>query len=391
MMSPGQQQKIKVAIWDAPTRVFHWLFALSFTIGMLTQGDSRYLDIHVYAGYLFLGLLIFRLVWGFIGSYYARFSSFRYKLENVVNYLKVLFTEKKEIYIGHNPAGSWSIFSLLLMSFLISTTGLMVLSGEEGHGLLVGMVSFEVGVLSHSLHEIISWSMLGLVVIHVFGVVVESSLKNENLLIAMINGYKKTSEVVKQVKFRTTLGVSMCLVVLGFTFYSFEGYVNATEFKPYRPFQGPELTQSKTWNDACGECHMPYHPSLLPAKIWVEMFAQQKNHFDEEFEYSLEKIQQLEEYAVRNSAEKLQTEAARFIATTTPDDFSSLRITDTPYWKAEHESIPATVWKTRKVNGFSQCEACHLDAIQGTFEDGAMDIPELREKSTALNLANFAN
>lgn len=389
MINAKQTKQHKVAIWDAPTRVFHWLFALSFTIGMITQGDSRYLDVHVYAGYLFLGLLVFRLIWGVVGSYYSRFSSFSYSLKNVVTYLKCLFNDKKESYVGHNPAGSWAIFSLLLISFLISMTGLLVFAGEEGHGPLVGMVSFEVGVLSHSLHEILSWSMLGLVVIHVFGVVIESSLHKENLLLAMINGYKKTTKMVRQVKFRTSLGVSMFILAAGFTVYSFEGYVTATDLKPYTPYQGPQLVQSNTWNEACGDCHMPYHPSLLPAKSWVEMFAQQQNHFDEDLDYSIEEVQLFEEFAVQNSAEKMETEAARFIASTTPDDFSSLRITDTPYWKEEHDNIPASVWKARKVNGFSQCEACHRDALEGTFEDGAMDFPGFREKSESLNLAKL--
>lgn len=379
----------KVAIWDAPTRVFHWLFALSFTIGMITEGDSRYLDVHVYAGYLFLGLLIFRLVWGFIGSYYSRFSSFSYSWENVVVYLKGLLQDKKERYIGHNPAGSWAIFSLLLISFLIAITGLIVFAGEEGHGLLVGMVPFEIGVLSHGVHKVLAWSMLVLVSIHIFGVIVESSVHKENLLIAMINGYKKTSRITRQVKFRTSLGVSILVIAAIFTCYSFQGYVEATDSKPYTPYVGPQLAQSDEWNDACGECHLPYHPSLLPATSWVKLFEQQGNHFDEDLDYAREYAQLLEEFAIQNSADKQQTEAAKFISITTPEDFTSLRITDTPYWKTEHKSIPATVWKTRQVNGFSECEACHKDALEGTFEDGAMDLPELRDKSEVINVAGL--
>jgi len=389
MDSINQSKPYKVAIWDAPTRVFHWLFALSFTIGMITEGDSRYLDVHVYAGYLFFGLLIFRLVWGFIGSYYSRFSSFRYSWGNVVVYLKGLFQDKKESYIGHNPAGSWAIFFLLFIGFLISITGLLVFSGEEGHGPLVGIVPFEVGVLSHGVHEVLAWSMLVLVSLHIFGVIVESSLHKENLLIAMINGYKKTSRIAQQVKFRTSLGISIFVVAVGFTYYSFQGYVGATDIDPYMPYKGPNLVQSNDWNEACSDCHMPYHPSLLPAESWATMFEQQQNHFDEDLDYSQEYSQLLEEFAIQNSADKQQTEAAKFISSTTPEDFSSLRITDTPYWKAEHESIPVSIWETREVNGFSECDACHRDALMGTFEDAAMHFPKLRSKEDSINMAGL--
>jgi len=389
MDSINQPKTRKVAIWDAPTRVFHWLFALSFTIGMITEGDSRYLDIHVYAGYLFLGLLIFRVTWGFIGSHYARFSSFSYSWKNVVTYLKGILQDRKESYIGHNPAGSWAIFSLLLISFLISVSGLLVFAGEEGHGPLVGMVPFEIGVLSHGVHEILAWSMLVLVLIHIFGVIVESNLHNQNLLITMINGYKKTNGIVQHVKFRTSLAVSLLVVVAVFTCYSFQGYVGASDSNPYTPYSGPQLVQSDEWNEACGDCHMPYHPSLLPATLWITMFEQQQNHFDEDLDFSNEYAQLLEEFAIQNSADKEQTEAARFIASTTPENFASLRITDTPYWKAEHNGIPASVWKTRRVNGFSECEACHRDALKGTFQDGAMDFPKLREKIELISFAGL--
>ena len=100
----------QVRIWDLPTRLCHWLLVVTFIVAMLSQGDDRYLDIHVLSGYVFLELLGFRLIWGFIGSHYARFSQFLFDKKAVWHYLKTLATIQRQHFLGHNPAGSWAIF-----------------------------------------------------------------------------------------------------------------------------------------------------------------------------------------------------------------------------------------------------------------------------------------
>ena len=105
----------RIMVWDLPTRAFHWLLALSFAGAFLTAESERYRDIHVMLGYTMLGLIAFRLLWGFIGTRYARFSSFLFGPSQVIEYLRSLVRLRPQHYVGHNPAGSWAIWLILLL------------------------------------------------------------------------------------------------------------------------------------------------------------------------------------------------------------------------------------------------------------------------------------
>jgi cytochrome b len=204
----------EVRVWDPLVRVFHWSLVATFAIAWLS-GDEESL-VHAYAGYVIIGLLAFRLLWGFIGSRYARFSDFLYSPRRTLQYLKSLRTGTPEAFLGHNPAGGWMIVLLLVSLALASYTGLKAY-GVEGHGPLAGadgiaLVSparadeeeHERGGRAglrgegheggeefwEELHEFFANLALLLVVIHVAGVVVASRLHGENLVRAMITGNK---------------------------------------------------------------------------------------------------------------------------------------------------------------------------------------------------------
>ena len=168
----------RILVWDIPTRVFHWSLALSFAGAYLTAESERYRDIHVALGYLLFGLIAFRLVWGFIGTAYARFGSFRFSPSQVVAYLRSLLSPQPQHYIGHNPAGALAIFLLLALGLLISVSGLGLYweLGDED--------------LFEELHEIAANLMLAVVFIHIAGVVLSSVLHKENLVRSMFTGYK---------------------------------------------------------------------------------------------------------------------------------------------------------------------------------------------------------
>ncbi|HQR50806.1 MAG TPA: cytochrome b/b6 domain-containing protein [Methylophilaceae bacterium] len=168
----------RILVWDMPTRVFHWLLAISFTGAFLTAETERYRDIHVMLGYTLLGLIAFRLVWGFAGTRYAQFRSFLFAPGQVVDYLKSLVRREPQHYVGHNPAGSLAIFLLLGLGLLAAISGILLyfeVGGEE---------AFE------ELHEGAANFMLAVVIIHIAGVVVSSWLHRENLARAMLTGYK---------------------------------------------------------------------------------------------------------------------------------------------------------------------------------------------------------
>ena len=167
----------RILVWDVPTRVFHWLLAGSFIGAFLTAESEMYRDVHVALGYLFLALIGFRVIWGLVGTRYARFRSFVFGPAQVLAYLKSLLRRSPQHYIGHNPAGSWVIYGLLLLGVLSGVTGYATYN-EVG------------GDLFEELHEALSNAMLALVAIHVTGVVASSLLHRENLVRSMISGYK---------------------------------------------------------------------------------------------------------------------------------------------------------------------------------------------------------
>ncbi|MBI2383050.1 MAG: cytochrome b/b6 domain-containing protein [Gammaproteobacteria bacterium] len=170
-------QEQKILVWDAPTRVFHWLLVASFAGAFLTAESERYRDIHVLCGYTALALLAFRLLWGFVGSRYARFASFRYGPARVGAYLRSLLSGRPEHHVGHNPAGSWAIYALILLGLLTASSGYAVFGDWGGEWL-------------EEVHEAFANTMLAVVAVHVTGVVVGSLLHRENLARAMVTGYK---------------------------------------------------------------------------------------------------------------------------------------------------------------------------------------------------------
>lgn len=167
----------KILVWDLPTRAFHWLLALSFAGAWITAESERWRDVHVLLGYTVLGLVAFRLLWGLVGTRYARFTSFALAPSAVFDYLKSLATFKPRHYLGHNPAGSWAIFALLALLATAAATGWAAYA-EIGPEWL------------EELHEGAASAAAALVLVHIAAVFTTSLLHRENLVAAMITGYK---------------------------------------------------------------------------------------------------------------------------------------------------------------------------------------------------------
>ncbi len=194
----------RILVWDIPTRVFHWTLVASFAGAYLTSETERYRDLHVALGYLFLGMIVFRLIWGFVGTTYARFSSFLYSPSTLTAYMRSLLAKNPQHYMGHNPAGALAIFLLLALGLMIGISGVLLyweVGGEE---------AFE------ELHEIAANGMLALVFVHIAGVMVSSVLHKENLARAMVIGYK-TGEPAQGIgRSYAGLGLSMILAIVAF-------------------------------------------------------------------------------------------------------------------------------------------------------------------------------
>jgi len=168
----------KILVWDLPTRLFHWLLAGTFAGAWLTADSERWIDVHVTLGYTFAGLIAFRLLWGLVGTRYARFSSFVRGPGAVLSYLKSLLTFRPQHHVGHNPAGGWAVLALLGLGIVTALAGFLTYSDYGGHWL-------------EELHEGAASAMLALVFVHIGAVLISSLLHKENLVRAMLTGHKK--------------------------------------------------------------------------------------------------------------------------------------------------------------------------------------------------------
>jgi len=186
-------QKIKV--WDAFIRFFHWSLLLSVSLAYFTAKSGMQV-IHPVIGYFITVILVMRIVWGFAGSAHARFSSFVRSPKVVIGYLKDMLKGHPARHLGHNPAGGVMVVALLLTLLGIILSGFVVLAVIEFDGPLVGLLRFmsdQWAYLFLAIHNRLVMLIIVLVVFHISGVVLASIQHNENLIKAMITGYKNNN------------------------------------------------------------------------------------------------------------------------------------------------------------------------------------------------------
>ncbi|MGJ4959392.1 cytochrome b/b6 domain-containing protein [Bradyrhizobium sp. HKCCYLRH2015] len=166
-----------VQVWDLPLRLWHWMLAVLVLIAWVTPNVHD--GLHRIAGYAILGLLAFRLIWGIIGTRHSRFRSLRARLRATPAYLWNLRRGRTGRYLGLNPAGTAMQLALLLLLIVSAVTGAMQVTVR-----FFGIWWVE------DTHEVTSYLLIPLVVLHVAGVVLVSRLQHENLARAMLTGRK---------------------------------------------------------------------------------------------------------------------------------------------------------------------------------------------------------
>jgi cytochrome b len=178
----------QIAVWDLFVRVFHWTLVAAFTVAYLIEEPHI---VHVWAGYVVAGLIVARVVWGFIGSPHARFTDFVYAPGTTVAYVRDLLLLRGKRYLDHSPAGGYMILLLLVMLAATGIAGLIVYGGEEQAGPLAGMVSKATAENFEEVHEVLANITLALIVVHVAAAIFASFAHHENLPRAMVTGWKR--------------------------------------------------------------------------------------------------------------------------------------------------------------------------------------------------------
>jgi cytochrome b len=186
----------KVRIWDAPTRLFHWslvsLMSISFYTGL--SGGFVEMDYHMLSGYSILTLVLFRILWGFFGGYYARFTTFIKGPRRIFQHATSLL-KKQAPYPGHNPLGALSIITILLSLLLQASTGLFANDDIMLEGPLVHLVSYDTSRMLTAIHKTNIWIIATLTGLHLAAVSFYQFYKKDYLIAAIFTGKKQLGAV----------------------------------------------------------------------------------------------------------------------------------------------------------------------------------------------------
>ncbi len=171
-----------VKVWDPLVRVFHWSLVLGFAVAWLSADEWQ--DLHEFAGYTVAGLVCFRVLWGFTGPRYARFRQFVRHPSTVIGYLRDIRKGRESRYLGHNPAGGMMVVALLLSLAVLTCSGWLYTTdmfwGEDW---------------VENLHKLMGNLMLGLIGLHVGGVILASLRHRESLVKSMLTGRKRAADL----------------------------------------------------------------------------------------------------------------------------------------------------------------------------------------------------
>jgi cytochrome b len=194
----------RIRVWDLPTRLFHWALVVLLFFAWGTQ-EYNHMEWHVWLGYTILTLLIFRLVWGFIGSDTARFSRFLRSPFAALRHLKHLHRRADDTEVGHNAAGGWMVLVMLALILVQAGTGLFANDDANTEGPLMHFVSKdESDFLSH-IHSI-NFKLIEIAIaLHLLAIVAYLVLKRQNLVRPMITGTKRLPEWVAAPHMRSPL------------------------------------------------------------------------------------------------------------------------------------------------------------------------------------------
>jgi len=213
-IAPPQPAAPTQALWDAPVRLLHALMALNVAGAWLTAEAEGWRALHISFGLTLAGAATLRLLWGLVGTWPARFTSFVCGPAAVREHLRALLGGRAGPHAGHNPAGGWAVLALLGTSLLVAGSGWLTYSRGEAW---------------EDVHEALANALLLLAGLHVAAVLLTSWLSRDRLVPAMLSGRKAVPAGTAPVRMHRGLAALLIVAVLGFWAWS---------LSPAAPWQG---------------------------------------------------------------------------------------------------------------------------------------------------------
>ena len=187
----------KIPVWDIFVRLFHWSLVVAIGLAWWTgEQGGEWMEWHQRCGYAVLGLVIFRLLWGFAGPVYARFSHFVYGVRTTLGYGRAVVQRQDPPYLSHNPLGGWAVLALLLLCALQAGTGLFANDDIFTEGPLLHLVGYDWSTEITRWHKALFNVLLAMIGLHLSAVLFHQLGRREPLLQGMFTGRKPAAGAV---------------------------------------------------------------------------------------------------------------------------------------------------------------------------------------------------
>jgi len=371
----------QVYIWSKITRYFHWILVICITVTFASSYFENLFLLHISFGIIAGGLLTFRLLWGFIGPFYAQFKNFDFSLTDLFYYLTKLFKDKKT-HIGHNPAASWATILLIVFGFFCTVSGVVLLGSQEDRGIF-SLLHPTLSPFALQVH-VISKNVVGIVaIIHIIGATLEHFFHKSDTVTSMIHGYKKIdAKPIVVTKFQNYLGTFAIIFSLWVGLFSLFFPQISIMTKNY-----DEIVYTKDnpqFAKECSECHTLISPTFMTKSMWEIALENKKEHFKKDLTKDVPHFESIKKYILKNSAETSETEISQGVIQSTIGKFK-YRITRTEYWKDIHRKIPRSAYKKESIESKSNCAACHMNFGKTNYindEDISLKSFTLKEAAT---------
>lgn len=183
-------------VWDLPIRVFHWTLVVAIIGAFVTNRlGVSYFKYHVWCGYAVIVLVVFRIIWGFVGTRHAQFWNFVRSPAATLEYASGLLRGRPARYAGHNPLGAWMVVTLLVALAAEATLGLFGNDEIFNLGPLAGYVSKDLSLQLTSIHRRLFYWIIGAIAVHILAVIAHHAFEQGHLVRAMITGRKPRHSV----------------------------------------------------------------------------------------------------------------------------------------------------------------------------------------------------